>query len=91
MSTTEKTKPAESKQTPSPETFLLELENKSIELKIGIHKFEILNILGTNRGVEICLNNQEIWHYRFSVKDKTLYCTLTFEGGLLHNIKTTHK
>jgi hypothetical protein len=91
MSTIEKTKPVEPKQMPSTESFRLELENKSIELKIGTHKFEILNILGANRGVEICLNNQEIWHYRYSLKDKTLYCTLTFEGALLHTIKTTHK
>lgn len=90
MPTKEKTKPAEPKQTASAEIFLLELENKTIELKIGTHKFDMLNILGVHRGVEF-INTQEIWYYHYPMKDKTLYCVLTFEGGLLDSIKTTHK
>lgn len=90
MSTKVKTKPVEAKQTSPAETFLLELENKTIELKIGTHKFDMLNILGVHRGVEF-LNKQELWYYRFSVNGKTLYCALRFEDGFLHSIKTTHK
>lgn len=91
MSTTQTEKKSEEKKSQPIETFLLELENRSIELKIGTHKFDMLNILGVHRGVEICLNNQEIWYYRYPMKDKTLYCALTFKDGLLHSIKTTHK
>ena len=90
MPTKEKTKSPESKQTSTAEIFLLELENKTIELKIGTHKYDILNILGVHRGVEF-VNDREVWYYHYPIKGKALYCVLTFEGGLLHSIKTTHK
>jgi hypothetical protein len=91
MSDTQTEKKRETKNPQPSEIFCIQLENKTVELKMGLDKFKIMELMGTHRGVELCLNNQEKWYYRFLVNGKTHYHAIIITNGELTDVTTTIK
>lgn len=68
--------------------FCLQMDKQTVILKKGLSKHQVIQLLGTQRCVDIAPDCQtETWSYCLRTKTKTAYCSVIFKDGSLADFR----